>query len=888
MAQNRPETLWLKTGFISYVESVAVSPDGQTLAVAGDTRIDLYRLSDGVCLRTLTGRGSAVRVVAWSPDGTKLVGCGYNGQVWLYRASDGALIAQAMTNTRGDGCTSVAFSPDGQNIATASPGNVTLEIWRASDLGLARRLPLVGAWCVAYSPDGATLAVGFADKRVRVVNAATGDVIRTLGGHTNLVRDVAFSPDGATVASASDDKTARLWNAGTGALIATLSGHTWTIDEVAFSSDGTRVVTASWDGDLRVWQADTGTLVRAVPTGAAAMAACFSENGSKLFGSLRNQRVAEWDVADGSQTREFTMDQWGLNSVAVNPAGDRVAALSASKLCVFGLADGQLQHVLPTYGWPVGGVAWSPDGALVYGMGGVTLMWWDTDTGASVGGFTVDEASLNCSAISRNASHVAVCATDGTVAAYDLTTSTRLWGVASAGADPPSAITFAPDATLVADIADPGVLEVWRVSDGASVLSLAVPSDDGRPTAVTFAPDGLEVAVGTNWGRLLFVDVATGSITRAFSTPGTVYSVAYTPDGSRLIIGFDNLAMIVSRSDGRVLATYAEEMQRGAACTDFNAAGTIWCYGRADQCLVAATMPTLTDPTSITMSGAAGMVGSSVTLSAELTSGGAPLAGREVHFWSGTAWWESAYLGSAVTDATGVANLAWSIGPPAEVQRVCVAFGGSGAYQYSDAIALVTAVKPSTRLFTFDRLGAIDTAIAMRGHLSTGNYTPIVRRTLSFTISGTVVGTAETDIAGRATLWYVLPNTLAPGQYPIGVSFAGDATFPAASAAATLTVTKGEAYVWVMPRSVQRGTAAYMRVCVRSARLLVALPGLEITHTLDGTPIGSATTNAAGWTALLHTVPASTAPGDQLLTCSFSGNGAYLPAGGSATITVTP
>ncbi|MBM3493774.1 MAG: hypothetical protein FJX72_05550, partial [Armatimonadetes bacterium] len=50
-AQNRPDTLWVRTGFVSSVEDIAVSPDGQTLAVAGDVRIDLYRLSDGVCLR---------------------------------------------------------------------------------------------------------------------------------------------------------------------------------------------------------------------------------------------------------------------------------------------------------------------------------------------------------------------------------------------------------------------------------------------------------------------------------------------------------------------------------------------------------------------------------------------------------------------------------------------------------------------------------------------------------------------------------------------------------------------------------------------------------------------------------------------------------------------
>ena len=95
---------------------------------------------------------------------------------------------------------------------------------------------------VAFSPDGQTVASGSGDKTVKLWDAATGTLRSTLEGHSDWVRAVAFSPDGQTVASGSDNDTVKVWDAAGGQLLDTIGadGH---IDALSFSLDGSYLQT---------------------------------------------------------------------------------------------------------------------------------------------------------------------------------------------------------------------------------------------------------------------------------------------------------------------------------------------------------------------------------------------------------------------------------------------------------------------------------------------------------------------------------------------------------------------------------------------------------------------------------------------------------------------
>ena len=106
---------------------------------------------------------------------------------------------------------------------------------------------------VAFSPNGKLIASGSFDRTIKVWEAVTGEVRHTLKGHSDVVLSVAFSIAGDLIASGSFDKTIKVWRAVTGELDHTLNGHSRRVRSVAFSPAGNRIASGSGDKTIKTW-----------------------------------------------------------------------------------------------------------------------------------------------------------------------------------------------------------------------------------------------------------------------------------------------------------------------------------------------------------------------------------------------------------------------------------------------------------------------------------------------------------------------------------------------------------------------------------------------------------------------------------------------------------
>jgi WD40 repeat protein len=278
---------------------------------------------------------------------------------------------------------SIAFSPDGKTLATAS-FDETIKLWSFPEGKELQTLKghTKAVYCVAFNHDGTMLASSGQDKTIRLWDAKSGKFLRELKGHGDTVSTVAFSGDGKYLASGGADKTVRLWDPQAGKEVKNLGAHKKAVYSVAFNGDGKYLASAGEDTAIKVWDVPGLKEFKSLTARGnidAFTTVLFLPGGHRLLSAGFDKYLREWNVAEGKESKKALPISGASTVGLLGSALGRGPLLAASALPPGKSAEVKKLGPAANYLY---GIALSRDGKSIATVGyGGTLNTWDLDTG---------------------------------------------------------------------------------------------------------------------------------------------------------------------------------------------------------------------------------------------------------------------------------------------------------------------------------------------------------------------------------------------------------------------------------------------------------------------------------------------------------------------------
>lgn len=558
-AANAANLQPLGTIGLGHAETVVWSPDGKLLAIGGKPGIYIFATGASKPAHFLPTDGM-VLTMAFSSDGKRLAGQIELSTAEVWDVPSGRSLYKLSLDGASCLFKHLTFSSDGQTLSSSDCTGMT-STWSAADGQLLRKEH-------SQNEDGnlhpESLTVERETKRARLLDTSNGQILKTFEYPDRIPVGTLFSPDGKTlliwftpyevghsgvyIPASNGETFAQLWNIPPGedpTLKATIQPGKWyrnledyfDFQAAWFTPDSRRLVTASGDGQVQLWDTASGQILHTLP----GRDPFLSPDGQHLVSLQGNGLLRGWDIAPGQDP---------VNTWTIEGFSDSLSFLqftTQEKELISGSNNGlrvwsQEQGILPTDynliefpGGAVDAISASPDGRLLaYSRSGKLILgknnsqdqqWHLLNQTAKPLPYYYT-VTLTFSLDSR------------LFASSDPDKLVRVWYLDQATHIElapdlyPQNLLFSPDGKLLLISGSRTTIELWDTQTGERVRQW-----DVLGSCAAFHPNGT-ILVSANYetGALRFWDIQSGKLLRIAQGSPEVKNMAFSPDGSLLVI----------------------------------------------------------------------------------------------------------------------------------------------------------------------------------------------------------------------------------------------------------------------------------------------------------------------------------------------------------------
>ena len=461
----------------------------------------------------------AVTSIRFSPNGQQLATASWDGNARLWNLQGKPLVVFKGHQAE---VYNISFSPNQKHLATASEDG-TVRLWNLQGKLLhVFKGHQSAVYSVSFSPDGQLLASASEDKTVQLWNLQ-GKPIAQLKGHQEAIYNVRFSPDGQLLATASGDGTARLWTL-QGQQLEIFQGHQASVEAISFNLKGQQLATASADGTARIWNLQGEQLAQLKGHQGPVYSVHFRPNGQQLATASRDETVRLWNLTQNLPAASDRIQQ-EFASVQLSPNVKQLATASRQGTIQLWNLQGEQQNSFEAHEEVIYGLSFSPDGQQLATVSKDKSARLWTLEGKQLAEFKGHQDRVTNLSFSSDGQLLATGSADRTVRLWTL--EGKPWATLKGHQSDVWSVRFSPTGQMLATGSRKGTIRLWDLQ-GKPLLAFRA---HRRPVNwMDFSADGQRLVTASDDRTARLWDLEGRLLAEFKGHPGRVYRAVFGPN----------------------------------------------------------------------------------------------------------------------------------------------------------------------------------------------------------------------------------------------------------------------------------------------------------------------------------------------------------------------